>query len=243
VLFRSVSEASLRELLKPQAIIPASEFYPTARVTHPHWTTYGLGWFQQDYRGRFVSMHTGSIDGRTAIIALVPDEKVGVYVFGNLDHAEFRHALMWRAIDDCLGVPAHDWSAEFLKLYADLKAQADKAQAEREGKRVKDTKPSAPIAQYAGTYDHPVWGDVVVAEENGALVVHLGPQADHAGRLEHWHFDTFRTKLGDGRNGWTFVTFRVDGAGTVHAIRLDDSDGFEFVRRPKAKGPGGDHLM
>ena len=136
-----MSQANFRELLKPQAIIPAiSAFYPTAELTKPRWLTYGLGWFQQDYRGRFVAMHTGPIDGRTAIIALVPDEKVGVNVFGNLDHAEFRHALMWRMIDACLGAPSRDWSAEFLKLDADRKADADKKVAEREARRVKDTR-------------------------------------------------------------------------------------------------------
>jgi CubicO group peptidase (beta-lactamase class C family) len=91
---RLVSEEAFRELLAPQALVPAGEFYPTAQLTRPRWTTYGLGWFQQDFRGRFVAMHTGSIDGRTAIMALLPDERIGVYAFGNLDHAEFRHALV-----------------------------------------------------------------------------------------------------------------------------------------------------
>ena len=50
--------------------------------------TYGLGWFQQDYRGRAVDFHTGSIDGMVAIHGLIRDERLGVYVLGNLDHAE-----------------------------------------------------------------------------------------------------------------------------------------------------------
>jgi len=235
-----VSEANFRELLKPQAVIPTiGGFYPTATITKPRWMTYGLGWFQQDYRGRFVAMHTGSIDGRTAIMALVPDEKVGVYVFGNLDHAEFRHALMWHVIDAFLGGPSRDWSGEFQKLYAGLKADADKKTAEREAKRVTDTKPSAPLDRYAGAYVHQVWGDVKVTQEDGALALHIGPAATQAGRLVHWNYDTFRARLGDGRAGWTYVTFRLDGAGSVRAVRLDDSDAFEFVRLAPAK-PGAD---
>jgi len=228
---RLVSEASFRELLTPQAIIPFADFYPTAALTKPHWTTYGLGWFQQDYRGRFVSMHTGSIDGRTAIIAILPEEKIGVYVFGNLDHAEFRHALMWRAIDACLDLPRRDWSAEFLALYADRKSKDDKVTAEREAHRVPGTRPSEPLANYVGTYDHPAWGDLVVSEADGALSVRIGPLPEQAGRLEHWHFDTFRAKMGDGRSGWSYFTFRVAADGSVRAIRLDDQASFEFVRR------------
>ena len=47
-----LSPATLEELFKPQTMVTAEAFYPTARLTKPKWTTYGLGWFQQDYRGR-----------------------------------------------------------------------------------------------------------------------------------------------------------------------------------------------
>jgi hypothetical protein len=61
--------------------------------------THGLGWFQQDYEGRAVDFHTGSIDGMVAIIGLIPDERLGVYVLANADHVEFRHALMLTVFD------------------------------------------------------------------------------------------------------------------------------------------------
>src|ERR1019366_7104182 len=94
------------------------------------WETYGLGFFEEDFRGRFVAYHTGSLAGRTAIIGLMPDERVGVYVFGNIDHAEFRHALMYKAFDLFAGTngqPARDWSAEFLTLYGDAEKRAQSA--------------------------------------------------------------------------------------------------------------------
>src|SRR5437867_8317218 len=85
--------------MKPQALVPVNEFYPTMQLTKPHWTTYGLGWFQQDYRGKMIQFHTGSLDGAVAIIGLIPDEHFGIYIFENLDHAELRHALMFKAFD------------------------------------------------------------------------------------------------------------------------------------------------
>ena len=93
--------------------------------------TYGLGWFQQDYRGRAVDFHTGSIDGMVAIHGLMRDDRLGVYVLANLDHAELRHALMYKVFDRFIGAPERDWSAEFLKLYRRLKRQADEAREER----------------------------------------------------------------------------------------------------------------
>src|SRR4029079_16865982 len=104
----------------PQQVGPASGFYPTARLTHPHFQAYGFGWFLQDYRGEFMAFHTASIDGRSAIIGLLPERRLGVAIFTNLDHSELRHALMYTVFDRYLGPVAgvnHDWSGEMLTMY------------------------------------------------------------------------------------------------------------------------------
>ena len=228
---RLVSEKNFKELLKPQVIIPLNEFYPTTQLTKPNWTTYGLGWFQQDYQGKFVAMHTGSMDGRTAIVGLMPEDNVGVYIFGNADHAEFRHALMWRVLDAYSGTAPRDWSAEFLPMYAGLKEQGEKAQAEHAAKRVLNTQPSSALNKYTGRFDNAIYGDLKVSENNGQLHIALGPMPENAGTLEHWNYDTFRAKLGDGRYGWNYVSFRRDSEGAVIGVRFDD-DSVEFTRTP-----------
>ena len=38
-------------------------------------------------------MHTGSLQGLVAIIAMVRDKNIGLQVFANMDGAELRHAL------------------------------------------------------------------------------------------------------------------------------------------------------
>ena len=48
---RLVSEATFDALFTPQTVVGPDAFYPTSRLTHPRWTTYGLGWFQEDYAG------------------------------------------------------------------------------------------------------------------------------------------------------------------------------------------------
>lgn len=78
-----ISDRNFKELFKPQQIIPSNEFYPTQKLTKPNWTTYGLGWFQHDYRGKIVQFHTGSLPGMIAIAGLIPEENIGVYVMGN----------------------------------------------------------------------------------------------------------------------------------------------------------------
>ena len=131
---RLLSEETFAELFTPQTIAPY-DMYPTTRLTRPHWMTYGLGWFQQDYHGRAVDFHTGSIDGMVAIHGLIRDEHLGVYVLANRDHAELRHALMYydlRSICDRRR-RSRDWSADFLKLYGNIQKETGQG-AGREGR-------------------------------------------------------------------------------------------------------------
>lgn len=215
------------ELLRPQTMVPASEFYPTARLTRPHWTTYGMGWFQHDYRGRMVQFHTGSIDGMVAIIGLIPEERLGVYVLGNLDHVEARHALMYRAFDTWLGGESRDWSAEMLTLYRGLAAGGDSAAARAERGRLTGTSPSLALSAYPGRYADSLAGTVEILAENGALGLRQSSQL-HA-RLEHWHLDTFRARWDNAWQGTSLLTFELASDGTVSGVRLG---GRRYARLP-----------
>lgn len=193
-----IKTATMREIFKPQVIVPGPQFYPTIAITKPHWMTYGLGWFQHDYRGEMVNFHTGSIDGRTAIIGLLRDKKLGVYIFGNLDHAEVRHALMYKAFDVFgFNDDGRDWSTEFKNLYDGIKAQRAKGEEAFRAKRAQNTQPSLPLAAYAGRYSDPFYGSVEVFVEGGKLRAKVGDSL--AAELGNWQFDTF---LGTWNKDW-----------------------------------------
>jgi CubicO group peptidase (beta-lactamase class C family) len=233
---RLISARAFAQLFQPQVIVPDAEFYPTTRLTRPHWTTYGLGWFQQDYAGRFLAFHTGSLDGRTAIIGLVPDAHMGVVVLGNLDHAEVRHALMLRAVDIFAGgAPARDWSTELLALYGDLRRRADSSRLAADARRVAGTRASLPPAAYAGTYVHRVYGPIVVTETGGSLRLRAGVGSQNEAALSHWHYDTFRATYGDGRDAPRLVQFIVGVNGAVTRLLLGGSEELAFVRTAGAR--------
>jgi CubicO group peptidase (beta-lactamase class C family) len=222
-----LSKESCAELFTPQTIAPY-ETYPTTRLTKPHWMTYGLGWFQQDYRGRAVDFHTGSIDGMVAIHGLVRDERLGVYVLGNLDHTELRHAIMYTVFDRYAGRSDRDWSAEFLKLYAGLRDEADKTRSDKESKRARGTAPSLAPKQLAGDYADPLHGDVrVTSDGGGKLALQYG--AAFVGTLEHWHYNTFRATWKAAWRAPELVTFVVDEDGRASAVELL---GARFARKP-----------
>ncbi len=222
---RILKPATWAEMFKPQVIVPASQFYPTATLTKPNWTTYGLGWFQHDYKGRKINFHTGSLAGATAIHAQLPDEKLGIYVFGNYDHAEVRHALVYKTFDLFALGGTRDWSAEFLKLYTNIQAGADKQEADFEAKRVANTKPSFALKDYAGTYTDPLYGTVVITVEGDQLVAEANKFVK--AKFSHWHYDTFRgwyDKKWYGKGNMSF------GIGTDGKIKTASFDGIDFAK-------------
>jgi hypothetical protein len=227
-----VSSANFREWLRPQVMVSVDDFYPTAKLTRPHWMTYGYGWFQQDYNGRFVAMHTGSMPGRVAIVGLMPDEHLGIAVFGNLDQAEFRHALLWKVFDLYTGAPPRDWSTELLALYGGMKAEGSARESSERKARVAGTRPAHALADYTGRYLNKVYGDIVITRRGSVLHIAIGPRPENAGTLRHWHYERFRVALGDGHEGDSDVVFRTGADGRVTSLRLfnDRDDTFEFLR-------------
>ncbi|MBX6363389.1 MAG: serine hydrolase [Gemmatimonadetes bacterium] len=214
---RLISAEQYREIFTPQIRAPMEE-YPALQLSRPHGFSYGLGWFIQDYAGEWVWMHTGSIDGMSAIIGLLPDRKLGVYVLANRDHAELRHALMYRAFDLFTGRPDRDWSRELLTLFSGIRERARARQAEREKTRHADVGPSLPLGAYAGVYSDSTFGAVRVQLRGDSLRLAYGKGV--VGTLEHWEYDTFRAHLEDERQDPILVTFLPDGAGGVSAVRL-----------------------
>jgi hypothetical protein len=226
---RLVSEANFKELFLPQVAMRAADGYPTLPLVGSRMTAYGLGWFLQDYRGQFVAMHTGSMDGRTAIAALLPDARLGMFAFGNLDHAEFRHALLWKVVDLYTDAPERDWNAEALALYGELQQKRDAARHEAEARRVQGTQPSRALAAYAGEYEHPAWGSLRIEHADETLRLVVGNSPTWVGTLEHWHYDTFRSRTGDGRHGWVSLGFTSDLEGDIAAVVLG-SEAYTFTR-------------
>jgi len=222
-----LSTEALDELFTSQTIVGLGQFYPTAELTQPHWTTYGLGWFQHDYEGRAVDFHTGSIDGMVAIIGLIRDERLGVCVLSNLDHAEVRHALMYRVFDLYGNGTGRDWSTDLLALYTGLQEEAEARRLKVEEERVADTSPSLSLERYSGLYEDPLHGKVVVSYKDG-LRLRYGPGLD--GILEHWHYDTFRVHWDATWRGNAFASFVLDRNGEPGSLELR---GARFQRTEK----------
>jgi hypothetical protein len=218
---RLIKPATFDEIVAPQIRAPMAE-YPALQLVRPNFFSYALGWFVEDYHGETVWMHTGSIDGMCAIIALMPSRRIGVYVLENLDHAELRHALVYQAFDLMQGDVLRDWSSDVRGLFAGMRARQAGAVA-APGSAAGP--PSLPLDRYAGTYVDSTYGSVEVVLENGALTARFGQQ--ELGTLEPWRYDSFRAHGPPPIGEITSMTFLPNGAGGIASLRVY---GATFVR-------------
>ena len=211
---RIAEEVGCRELVAPQMRAPMGE-YPALELSSPHFFSYALGWFVQDYHGKTVWMHTGSIDGMSAIIGLMPERRVGVYVLGNLDHIELRHALMYQAFDLYGAGPLRDWSADLKALFASKRPPKPATPA---AAHVATARPSLPLDKYAGTYVDSAYGNIVMTAAAGALSARF--EKLDIGVLDHWEYDVFRSRPKTPLDDPTSLSFQLDGSGGVASVRV-----------------------
>lgn len=226
---------TLAELLEPQ-IFAADAAYPAAKEADPHFFGYGFGWFVQDYEGRLLAMHTGSLFGANALVAMVPEEELGLVILINADPVEYRHAFMYDVIDRFLGTRETDWSRHLHAVYANLEA-ADEAEYERAmAERVAGTEPSLPPEGYTGIYANPLVGNAEIAADEEGLRLVLAP--DVTFRLEHWSYDTFEA-VHPLEPGFRFrLTFTLAPDGSARAFETRDGRRFERLVCPEGADPG-----
>jgi CubicO group peptidase (beta-lactamase class C family) len=227
---RLLAPAMLEEMHTPQVVMRIDS---TTRRLFPtlNFSAYGLGWRLHDYHGRKVVQHTGAVNYTRTQVGLIPSEGIGVVVIANLSSSALQTALMYRVFDALLGLPATDWSAEYLALDERSAARSAESAAATKASRAERTRPSLPLEAYAGTYADSLYGEVSVEVEGGRLVLRYSP--DYVADLEHWHHDTFRGTWRSRGFGSTFITFGLDARGRVRLLELP---GFATFQRRARSG-------
>jgi len=211
---RLISERGVAEMFEPQQLSNPDDFYPTVELTQPNWRSYGLGWFQQDFQGRKIDFHTGSLSGLIAIIGLDRANDRGVVVLGNRDHAEMRHAILWMVMDQQQDDARRDWNQAVWDLYETDRLEALAERQEAEASRIEGTQPALPIERYAGTYHNDVVGDIELRVDDGALVL---TTARRDFSMRHWHLETFQVAIDD-LDFRTFGRFEIDPRGRIASV-------------------------
>lgn len=175
---RILPEGYVERAFTPHMVLQ-QPLYPAANAAEADLFAYGLAWFLQEYRGRRVNMHTGSLDGMSAILGLMPEENVGVVVFINADHIELRHALMYETFDRVInateGGGVRDWSGELRTLYAQIAEDAEARRADTLAELDLEAAPLIALDSYAGAYAHDLFGEIAISRTADGLELAAAP--------------------------------------------------------------------
>lgn len=219
-LFQPARQGEMWLMVTP---IPISEPRVEAlRAARPNFLGYGLGWFLSDYRGRRLVWHTGGWPGQVSKLLLVPELGLGVVVLTNQEAGAAFQAVSWRVLDAFLNAPATDWVAAYAEAERASGAEADESWAGHVAARDAASRPSLPMARYAGTYRDPWRGEVFIEEADGRLTLRFSRTDRLPGDLEHWQHDTFIVRWRDrSHNADAFVTFALTPDGAVERVRME----------------------
>lgn len=224
-------EADVQAMMQPQMASGRDSFPDLFGFQN-----YGMGLFVQTYRGVEIAHHGGNIDGLSALLVLVPSEKIGVVVLANRSGTSLRDALPFEIIDRLLGLESSGLFARHRKREESGFASQDAAKAAGATDRKPETKPARPLADYAGEYLHPGYGPMKVRLEKDRLMLSYNKFTTP---LDHWHYEVFQSPA-DRQNPLelTRVQFNSDFGGDVASISVPLEPRVEpivFARQPPAE--------
>lgn len=216
-----VKPATAREILTLVTPVPVGSAPPELAAQQVNFRGYALGMGVQDYRGHRVLTHTGGLPGYVSRVTMVPDQRLGIAVLTNQESGEAFNALTWTIVDAYLGVPKVDWVEAYAALAAKNAANVASAVGKSAAGRDTTSKPSLPLARYAGTYADAWYGDVEIVERGAELEIRFSRTPSLAGRLEHWQYDTFVARWTDRElRADAYVTFALGPDGAIEEVKL-----------------------
>ena len=195
-------------------------------------SVYGLGRWFLSYRGHYLADHGGDLDGIHSQISCMPYDSIGVIVFVIGDHsAPLYDVVTYNVYERLLGLSQTPWSERRLVDRTESRRLDKQGRQKSGGERVPATRPSHPLAEYAGDYEHPAYGLLRIAAKDSALQFDfhkiLLP-------LIHYHYDRFDTPNDEQFGQWS-VNFKTNPQGEIFqaVMSLDESEA-AFGRKPDA---------
>jgi CubicO group peptidase (beta-lactamase class C family) len=215
------SEATWRELTTMVTPRPLASPPPELAAQRQNFRGYALGLDVADYRGRRLLMHTGGLPGYVSRVMMIPELDLGIAVLTNQEAGEAFDAIAFRVADHYLGAPATDWLGAYQKVEARQRESFAASERATTTGRNAASRPSLPLAKYAGTYTDRWYGDIAIEEQGGKLQIRFTRTPGLVGDLEHWQYDTFVARWRDREvRADAFVTFALNPDGTIDQARM-----------------------
>ncbi len=214
------SETVHEEMWTPQTIIPVHG----TTTYNTHFASYGLGWFLSDEKGYKVATHTGGLAGIVTQVTLIPEMKLGIIVFTNQQSGAAFTSITNTIKDSYYGMPKTDRikqyhdrqmsrEAEAKKITEDIWKDIDLAQ--------KNNAAKTDLSLYAGTYNDPWFGDVVISLKNGKLWFESKRSFLISGEMKPYKGNTFVAKWTDrSLDADAYIMFDLDYQGKPSGFKM-----------------------
>ena len=215
---------------------PAISLPNTAGETRGWWEVlnraYGMGRQTASYRGRLITYHGGDLPGFHSQISFMPNEHIGVIVFVIGDHiASLYNPISYNVYERLLGMDQVPWTDRALDIRLKNKKAGTEARSKAGYGLVPNTKPSHPISDYVGEYEHPAYGILKIGLKDNQLQFEF-----HKIRfpMTHFHYDRFDTPDDEQDGKWS-VNFSTNPEGDIDkaTMSLDEAEAI-FTRRAPA---------
>jgi hypothetical protein len=233
-----IPSSHVREAMSSQVI--SAPGLPEKETPDIHFANYGFGWALTSYRGHYRVDHGGNIDGFSASTAFYPTDSFGIIVLSNQDRSVIPTVVRNLIADRILNLPFIDWSANRKKTFERNKAAQAEQRKTAYSNRKTGTRPSHPINDYTGLFEHPGYGRAEVQLLRDSLFVRV---PDKTLWLRHYHYDVFEAFEKDPVEGIDTLAgspmkfqFNTDINGDISSLfaGLEASlKPIEFVRKPK----------
>jgi CubicO group peptidase (beta-lactamase class C family) len=223
-----IQRAALIEMHTPQMALSAYPEPDDVGILQ----SYGLGWFVESFRGRYLVHHGGGIDGFITLVAFLPQEGIGVVTLTNSSASALSPTVIRMVVDRLLGETDKDWLGEALDRQKEAEASAERAEEEKTLVRVEGTSPSHSLEDYVGEYEHPGYGILTIGLVEGVLELTYNRMTKS---LAHWHYDVFEAQDDEGFDiGGTKFQFRTDVDGRIVQVAAPfepEAGDIVFVKR------------
>jgi len=208
---RLFSEAAAREMWKPNIIVSSSAGPTAALPARAIASTYAMGFQVADYRGERIVTHGGGAPGYLSNTSLIPGRNAGVSVFSNAEESLLVRTLQRGILDILMGKADFDWIADAVQTQQTNNARSVAAAAGIDAKQMAGAAPSLPLADYAGVWRDPWYGDVLIrTTRDGGLTLAFSRTPALSGPLEAYDGETMRTRFTDRREEDLFITFALE---------------------------------
>jgi hypothetical protein len=149
---------------------------------------YGFGFACHHYRGERAVGHDGGWIGWSTRMDMLPEQNLGVVVLTNRDPSPVAQMLCHLVFDRLCDKPPIAWLERFRSRRQQFLSQQKENRQARNAARKPNTKPSHPLADYAGDYEHPSYGKISIDVSDHSLHWRF---RGISGTLTHRHYDVF----------------------------------------------------